>query len=314
MNRVIGIVALAFFGFGCFGGQAKERAPSHLRIAYNVFFDVEKDNYEIFVMNPDGSGKKNISRWKGVDWVYYAYGDKIYFVSDRDAGHRQFHLYEMDANGENVRKISRFLLVDSWLSSRKNGQEFVVCSDKDGAGHELYLIDRNGVELARLTNNAYYENDPAFSPDGRRIVFRSKRSGHGELWMMDASGGEQRRLTRYPEDDDTLRDKRGYHAGPPVWEPNRDLISFCSKRNGNYSIFTVKPDGSGLAQVTPDGRDEMWHDWSPDGRWLAFDGTQDGKNYDIYLRSADGGEIKRLTDDPAFEQAPVFVAAPRGQR
>jgi len=262
-------------------------------------------------MDRDGGGKKNISNWKGVDWVYYALGDTLYFVSDRDGGHRQFHLYEMKADGSQVRRISRFFLVDSWLSSRKNGSEFVVCSEKDGDGHELYLIDREGKELARLTRNDVYENDPVFSPDGDRIVFRSRKSGHGELWMMNADGSDWRQLTRYPTDDDTLRDGRGYFAGPPRWQPGRDRISFCSKRNGNYSLFSIAPDGSDLKQLTPDGREEIWHAWSPDGKWLVFDGTEDGKNYYIFLMPAAGGPIRRLTDDAQFEQAPVFVRGPK---
>jgi TolB protein len=75
---------------------------SDLKIAYNVLEDAETDNYEIYVMNIDGSDEKNISNWEGVDWVYYAYADKLYFVSDRDTTHRMYFLYEMNADGNNV--------------------------------------------------------------------------------------------------------------------------------------------------------------------------------------------------------------------
>ena len=277
------------------------------RIVYNVQWDAEKDDYEIFSMNPDGTDQRNISRWKGVDWVYHAHGDKIYFVSDREAEHRKYHLYEMRWDGSKVRRITDFLLVDSWLGSRKGGSEFVVTSTKDGETHELYLIGRDGRELKRLTQNGQYENDPAFSPDGRQIVFRSRKTGHGELFIMDADGGPWRQLTRYPEDDDTLKNGYGYHTGPPFWEPNRNIITFTSKRKGNHSIFAVKPDGSGLRQLTPDGREELWHSWSPDGRWLAFGGETGDGNYDIWMMPGDGGELRRLTEDKRAEQAPVFV-------
>lgn len=276
-----------------------------LKIAYNV--NVGGGDYEIFVMNADGTGQKNISNSKSVDWVYYAYKDKLYFVSDRDSTRRKYFLYEMDADGGNVRKITNFLLEDSWVSSRKNAKEFVVSSPKDGKRHELYLIDRNGNELKRLTNDDIYDNDPAFSPNGKQIVFRSKRSEVDELWIMDDNGANLRRLTHYPKDEP--EDKGAYHASAPFWEPNQNIISFASKRQGNYSIFTIKPDGTGLKQITTGKLDEMWHSWSPDGKWIAYDGTDEQGNYDIYLMQLDKGDPKRLTSDKRSEMAPVFVRA-----
>ena len=280
---------------------------SDLKIAYNVHLG--NDNYEIFVMNLDGTEAKNITNLPSIEWVYYAYQNKLYFVSDRDSTKRKYFLYEMDADGGNVRKISNFVVADSWVSSRKKATEFVVSSAKDGKRFELYLIDRNGQEIKRLTNDDIYDNDPAFSPNGKQIVFRSKRSGLDELWVMDEQGGNLRQLTHYPKDEP--EDKNAYHASAPFWEPNRNVISYASKQKGKYSIFTIKPDGSGLKQITSGKQDAMWHSWSPDGNWLAYDGTDEQGNYDIYLMRFGGGEARRLTSDKRTEMAPVFVKANR---
>jgi len=288
----------------CNNNQAAKKYS--LKIAYNVLYDEENDDYEIFIMNMDGTEKKNISNWKGVDWVYYAYEDKLYFLSDRDTSHRKYFLYEMDADGNNIRKITNFLLEDSWLSSRNTGNEFVVSSFKDGKRHELYIIDKNGNEIMRLSNNDIYENDPCFSPDGNQIVFRSRQSGIDELWIMDANGANRRQLTHYPENDST-GGEHFYHAGPPFWEPNRNIISYSSKQNGNYSIFTIKPDGSNLLQITSDEFDEVYHTWSPDGNWIAFDRKSGPNNYDICLMRSDGSDIRQLTTNERYDQAPVFV-------
>jgi Tol biopolymer transport system component len=67
------------------------------------------------------------------------------------------------------------------------------------------------------------------------------------------------------------------------------------------------PDGTDLQQFTPDGLDEGWHAWPPDGKWIAYDGTDEERNYDIYLMRSDGSEVQRLTMDKKYEQAPVFV-------
>lgn len=306
MKLILAII-LVTIAFTIPAGANKPRTPKpdQLKIAYNV--NVGDGNYEIFVMNLDGTDQKNISNSKSIDWVYYAYKDKLYFVSDRDSTRRKYFLYEMDADGGNVRKITNFIVEDSWVTSRKNATEFVVSSPKDGKRNELYLIDSNGKELKRLTNDDIYDNDPAFSPNGKQIVFRSKRSEYDELWIMDDNGGNLRRLTHYPKDEP--EDKGAYHASAPFWEPNRNIISFASKQKGNYSIFTIKPDGTGLKQITTGKLDEMWHSWSPDGKWIAYDGTDDQGNYDIYLMHLDKGDPKRLTNDKRSEMAPVIVRA-----
>ncbi len=292
--------------------SAQEEIPKELRdykIAYNVLFDKEKDNYEIFVMNPDGSGKKNISNWKGVDWVYTSFGNKIYFVSDRDTSRRKYFLYEMDADGNNIRRISSFLIADSWQGVRKNGTEFVVSSAKDHRRNELYVIDNNGRELRRLTNDTLYDNDPIFSPDGNHIVFRSKRgTPYDELWMMNADGSGLHRLTQYP-DDDTTAFIHSYHAGPPFWEPNGNFISYISNQQGKSSIFLIDPDGSNPRKLSRTVEmNEGWHSWSPDGKYLVAECSDaDHKKYSIYLMDAQGKILHQLTSEYQYEQAPVFV-------
>lgn len=279
-------------------------------IAYNVLEDSETDDYEVFVMEMDGSGQRNVTDDPGVDWAYVADGDRLYSVSDRNDERRKFHLYELTVDGSAPRRITEFRVRDSWLAVRSGGAELVVVSAKDGPP-DLYLIDRDGNELERLTDDDAKDRDPVFSPDGRRLAWVSERSGLDELWLMDLESGETRQLTRFPADDPG-REQHGYHAGPPFWEPHRDVISFCSKRNGNHSIFTIRPDGSELTQITGDEFDECWHSWSPDGRYLSYDGTDEDRNYDIYLRNMETGETSRLTTDARYEQAPVFVERTAG--
>lgn len=307
-------VAIAFAAPGCgpASGPAsddiaeKAGAPAPYRIVYNVLHDEEVDDYDVFVMELDGTGKRNLTEHPAVDWVYASHGERTFMVSDRDDEKRKYHLYEMGADGGELRQITGFRVRDSWLGTRNEGTELVVASDKDGTA-DLYLIDLDGNELRRLTDDEIYDNDPAFSSDGTRVVWRSKRSGLDELWLMDLETGEARQLTHFP-DDDPARDEHAYHAGPPSWVPHQEVVSFCSKRNGNTSIYTIRADGSGLEQLTGDDGDECWHSWSPDGRYLAYDRAGEDRNYDIYLRDTETGETTRLTESPTYEQGPVFVS------
>jgi TolB protein len=289
--------------------------PVELRIVYNVNYDTLNDNYEIFSMKLDGTDKKNISNSAGLDWSYYAYKDKIYFVSDRDTTSRIYFLYEMDVNGKNVRKVTDLRLEDSSLGSRNNGEELIVAGriGKD-IRHQLFIINtETGSYRPVAQDTAASFNSPYFSPDGKRIVVRYRkdkrnfRNEKAELWIMNDDGSGMTQLTRYPGSD-TTANWFDYHAGPPVWEPNNNVISYMSLQNRNYSIFQIKPDGASLSQVTADSLGEGWHGWSPDGEWLVFDAsTVQGEHFDIYLMEVKTKQIKKLSDDWRTEQAPVFA-------
>jgi len=292
-------------------GYAQEEV--RYRIVYTMLMSDDYSQYEIFSMNPDGSDRRNISNSEGVDWAYAASGDRILFVSDRDSTSRFYFLYEMDAFGQDVRRITDFRVPDAWVSSRNDGRELLVVQGPSYFDTEIWLIDRSGTKLRQLTSNDARDTDPVFSPDGRRVAFRSARGlgdpkAHEELWIMNADGSDTRRLSFYPEGE-TPPSRSLYKAGPPVWSPDGRLISFISHRNGRYNIYKVRPDGSGFGRLTENDMPEGYHSWSPDGTRIAFDSDREGQ-YDIYLMNADGTGVRRLTDNSAYEQCPVFVRTP----
>jgi len=318
------LLGLAIIGFsilliGCVTSREHPIDVSKLKIAYNVYYDTANGNYEVFVMNADGSDKKNISNSKGIDWVYYAYKDKIYFASDRDTTYRMYFLYEMDANGNNVRKVSDLRLEDSYVSSREDGKEMIV-SGRIGKSvrQQLFLINIQDGSYKQLTSDtAASFNDPVFLPDEKQIVFRHRlkrrnfQNEKAELWVMNDDGTNKRQLTHYPETD-TTAEWHVYHAGPPVVIPGKNKISYMSYQNSNYSIFSTSPEGKDVKQLTTDELNEGWHNWSPDGEWIVYDASDKNSTwYDIWLMKADGSGLKKLTDDWRFEQGPVFVEAPK---
>lgn len=88
--------------------------------------------------------------------------------------------------------------------------------------------------------------------------------------------------------------------------PARDVIAFASDRDGDFEIYTMAPDGTGVRQLTrnedtdeSEARDEGPH-WSPDARWIAFSSTRDhpiGGNSEVYVIRADGSGERRLTEN-----------------
>ena len=141
---------------------------------------------------------------------------------------------------------------------------------------------------------------PSFSPDGHRIVYRVWGPGPGDrgLRIFDLRTSAVTKLT--DTDYDTF----------PDWSPTGELIAFTSWRNGDFDIFTIHPDGTGLKQLTTTTGNDAHSSWSPDGRSLMFASSRHGfkdeaalmdgqpQPYgEIFVMSADGRGQRALTDN-----------------
>lgn len=310
MRRILILVLVVFAGASAFAQPAK------YGLVFNVAQDTKADDYEIYSMNSDGSGKRNVTNHKDVAWTYYAYKKTVFFISDRDACKRCYFLYSMNFDGSNVRKISDLRLEDSWMGSRRNGTEMIV-SGRVGNDirYQLFIIDIKTGKFRQITNEPGAAfRDPLFSPDGRRIVYaykkdRANREINEELFIMNDDGSGKRQLTTYPKDDKTAQ-WHDYHAGPPRWVKKHNFITYNSVQNGKSSLFAVTPDGKKSWKLTDNELAEGWHDWSPDGRWLAIGmNDKDAKEYSIWIMDWKTKKMSKLTDASAFkyQHAPVFV-------
>jgi Tol biopolymer transport system component len=131
------------------------------------------------------------------------------------------------------------------------------------------------------------DGSPAWSPDGKRIAFYSERDGNAELYVMNADGSEQRRLTRTPADE-----------GYPSWSPDGRTISFDTDRDGNFEIYAMDAGGGNERRLTSSPSSDVSASWSPDGSRIVFMSNRDGarqSEFDIYAMPASGGEVARLT-------------------
>lgn len=288
---------------------------TNYKIVYNVFEDTARDNYDIYSMNIDGSGKKNITNTPGVEWVYHTYKDKVFFISDRDTCHRCYFLYEMDAEGNNVKKLSELQLEDSWMGTRNNGTEMIALGRiGKQVRNQLFLINLGDGSYKQISSDTISsKRDPMFLPGGNEIVLayrpdRSlRRTVPEELWKMDLDGGNKVQLTHFPKDDTTTAWYE-YHAGPPQWNTKYKFISYLSRQKGQHHVYALTPDGKKQWQLTSGDLGSGWHSWSPDGEWLVMDKTtREEKGYDIYLMNYRTGKTQRLTDSWKTEQAPCFV-------
>ena len=103
-------------------------------------------------------------------------------------------------------------------------------------------MNADGSGTRKLTHNARDNAEPAWSPDGRKIAFRSTRNGNRDIYVMNADGSGKRNLTR-----NAAWDSR------PSWSPDGRKIAFVSDRDGRLEAHVMNADGSGQRSLTRPG-------------------------------------------------------------
>ena len=134
-----------------------------------------------------------------------------------------------------------------------------------------------------------------------RIVFQSDRDGNAEVYVMNADGSSQARLTNNPAYD-----------GVPAISPDGTKILFESYREGNQEIFVMNADGSAPTNLTRHAAWDERPNWSPDGTRILFVSDRDGLP-DIFVMNADGSGLVNLTASPASVDRPA-AWSPDGTR
>ena len=206
------------------------------------------------------------------------------------------------------------------LGNQLQAQKIAFVSRQDG-DPEIFVMNPDRTGVRKLTSNSAprpgepRDESPAFSPDGRLIVFTSTRDSaksgpigiSAEIYVMAADGSGQRRLTRNRRDDFT-----------PSWSPDGTKIVYGSCGRGSTPscrLETMNPDGTGKRPLTENGFFYADPAWSPDGEEMAFERMHGQSHYqhlEIHVIDADGGNDRQLTDDETGDAAPAW--SPDGER
>ena len=183
---------------------------------------------------------------------------------------------------------------------------------------DIFQADLEGNILKQLTDSPGYDAEATISPDGKKIVFTSMRSGDLELYVMDIDGKNITQVTHELGYDGGAffspdNKKLVFRASRPKTEEAKktyiELLSQGLVQPTDMELFTCNIDGSDLKQVTSLGGANWGPYFHPSGKRILFCSnhhSEGGRQFNIFSVKTDGTDVQQITFDSVFDAFPMF--------
>lgn len=290
MSRFV-VVMLLGLG-GCAGGNGASSVADRI-----VFTSGRDGNSEIYAVDPDGSHLRRLTNDPATDDfpLWSPDGRELSFLSDRDGN---WQLYAMDTDGSHVRQLTfdpSYHHSPAWAPS---GAQIAFSSNANAGDWEVYVMSRDGSGIVDLTQSPGMDYSPNWSPDGAHIAFVSERDGNSEIYVMNADGSNQRRLTNNSIPD---------WLGSSAWSIDGRIL-YGQVVGARRDLRSMLPDGSDDRLELQDAHVSV-AGWAPDARSIVM--SAGNPRLDVYLVSDGGATQIDVTNDPVFADSPDCGRVPR---
>jgi Ca2+-binding RTX toxin-like protein len=208
-------------------------------------------NGEVFVMNADGTGQRNLTNNPAADiepaWSFD--GTRIAFRSNRSGGVQQVFVMNADGSGQTQLTFNAGNVQEPGWSP--DGAQIVYNARPDPvtATYDIWVVPASGGTPVQLTNDPANDQRAAWSPDGTKIAFVSERDARFEVYLMDADGSDELKITN----NVAVSDYRN-----PTWSPDGTAIAW----QNNNQIWVMDADGTDQVALTTTGFN-IEPDWGP---------------------------------------------------
>ncbi len=279
---------------------------------------------EIYLMNEDGTNARRLTNNTHADGfpALSPDGTRIVFDSNRRRAEGEplntSDLFVMNTDGSEQTLLTR----GSSATWSPDGKMIAFHASASGTGHpikpdpgaatsdnDIFVMNVGGSpqqpsKPRNITNSpAAIDDDPDWSPDGKKIVFTSHgvtdnpiNSSTAEIYVLDVGGtGTPQRLTNNAEEERA-----------PAWSPDGKRIVFSCRRGGpDFEICVMNADGTGVVQLTDNDVPDLTSSWSPDGKKIVFHRRVGARaQFQLFLINADGTGEVQLTRPPGINAFP----------
>jgi Tol biopolymer transport system component len=184
-------------------------------------------------------------------------------------------IFEADPDGGHLKRLTKADGYDAEGSYSADGKHIVFCSKRDG-NLELYVMDADGNNVRKLTNAPdCYNGGPFFSPDGKRVIFRSdrKKKDHLQLYVINADGTGERELTK----------DLNWVCWGPYWYKDSKHIVYAGADHGkagrpNYDLYWMNIDTGKRVRLTYAPGADVLPVFTNDGKKIMWTSTRDGRS------------------------------------
>ena len=217
-------------------------SPTNEKIVFTTYFPAT-DNYDVFIMNADGSDKQNLtnSPYYEKHPQFSPDGSFIIFQAWQKGKMEIFFSNLLDGNIINLTKnTASHDIIPQGNAFSPDEQEIVFTSERDG-NRNIYIMNTDGTNQIQLTDHSAADYEPVYSPDGLSIIFTSERDGNKEIYIMNNNGLNLKNLSNNPADD-----------WNPRYYPDNHKIVFQSLRDGpaNWEIYMMTVEGKRQTNLT----------------------------------------------------------------
>jgi len=233
-------------------------SPDGRRIAFSAN---PGGTYQIFVMNADGSGVRQVTRGENdaIEQAWFPDGKRLAFTEQRRSGlGRSYTLRSIDLQTGRLEQLVPEFSGSSALPEFSPTAPLLAFTGKKVLGWDAFVYDFASKAVTQVTRGGKACR-PHFSPDGRRLAFVSSQAdGKGDIWVMNPDGSGQARLTELPETFD-------YY---PSWSGDGRTIVFASgtkhyPHQGQWSLFLADVATKKIKPLFRSGSRDVFPDW----RW-----------------------------------------------
>jgi TolB protein len=276
-----------------------------------VFTSDRTDNWDVFIIQPDGSGLTQLTDFPGVDAdpAWSPDGRMIAYRSRRDGSSDIFVMDPDGSNPINLINDPETSLDDEFAPHwHPDGLTFSIYTDRFprrgecvSGYHQIALLvaESGGYEIDLFDTVPGEQYSSTWSPDGRYLVFNSGCLLPGfQLHMYDTQTGETKKITS----------ELISHTNP-AWSHDGRLLAFAKYVDGNNDIYLLDLNTNQQTRITNHPATDIMPSWSPDDSQIAFVSNRGG-NKDIYIMNADGSGVYNLTNHPADDWHPSWSPEP----